>query len=219
MSNPRVSVSQIKQLIQLRSKQLSTRDIARAVSLSQGAVSKYCRAVITACGTWEAALALEESELERRVFTECRLSPTPTIVGPDCAWIHTEMKRHKHVTLQLLWEEYHAMHGRAALRYSAFCERYRQWAKRLQRSMRQRHIAGEKLFVDYAGRTVPIYGAACEEALRPRSSSAPWARAAMRMRRRRARRVYRTGLVAMCGCWSFMVRVRRSSCQTIRASG
>jgi hypothetical protein len=105
MSNPRVSVSQIKQLIQLRSNQLSTRDIARALSLSQGAVWKYCRAVLTACGTWETALAMEESELERRVFAEGRLRPTPTIVGPDCAWIHTELRRHKHVTLQLLWEE------------------------------------------------------------------------------------------------------------------
>jgi transposase len=42
---------------------------------------------------------------------------------------------------------------------SAFCEIYRRWEKRLKRSMRQRHLAGEKLFVDYAGRTVPIYGA------------------------------------------------------------
>jgi transposase len=166
MPNLRISVSQLKQLIQLRSNQLTTRAIARALSLSQGAVSKYGRAVLTACGTWEAALGLEETELERRVFAERRLRPTPTATAPDCAWIHTEMKRHKHVTLQLLWEEYHANHGRAALRYSAFCERYRQWAKRLQRSMRQRHFAGEKLFVDYAGRTVPIYGAACEEAFR-----------------------------------------------------
>jgi transposase len=70
------------------------------------------------------------------------------------------------VTLQLLWEEYHAANGALSLRYSAFCERYRQWAQRLQRSMRQRHYAGEKVFVDYAGRTVPIYGATCEEAFR-----------------------------------------------------
>ena len=161
MSNPRISVGQLKQLIQLRSNGLSTRDIARALSLSQGAVSKYCRAVLTASGTWEAALALQETELEGRVFAVHRLRPTPSIVNPDCARIHTELRRYKHVTLQLLWEEYHSVHGRAALRYSAFCERYRQWAKRLQRSMRQRHIAGEKLFVDYAGRTVPIYGVAC----------------------------------------------------------
>jgi DNA-binding NarL/FixJ family response regulator len=105
MSNPRISVSQLKQLIQLRSNNLSTRDIARALSLSQGAVSKYCRAVLTACGTWEAALALEESELEGRVYAARRLSPVSSVVAPDCAWIHTELKRHKHVTLQLLWEE------------------------------------------------------------------------------------------------------------------
>ena len=72
MSNPRIAVSQLKQLIQLRSNGLSTRDIGRALSRSQGAVSKYCRAVLTACGTWEAALALEESELEGRVFAARR---------------------------------------------------------------------------------------------------------------------------------------------------
>ena len=166
MPNLRISVSQLKQLIQLHSKQMTTRAIARALSLSQGAVWKYGRAVLASCGTWEAALGLEETELERRVFAARRLRPAPSTTTPDCAWIHTEMKRHKQVTLQLLWEEYHTNHGRAALRYSAFCERHRQWAKRLQRSMRQRHFAGEKLFVDYAGRTVPIYGAACEEAFR-----------------------------------------------------
>jgi transposase len=154
----------LKQLIQLRANQMTTRAIARA--LSQGAVSKYGRAVLASCQTWEAALGLEETELERRVFAERRLRPAPTTTAPDCAWIHTEMKRHKHVTLQLLWEEYHGVHGAAALRYSSFCERYRHWARRLQRSMRQRHFAGEKLFVDYAGRTVPIYGASCEEAFR-----------------------------------------------------
>jgi transposase len=131
MPNPRISVSQLKQLIQLRANQLSTRAIAAALSLSQGAVSKYGRAVLASCQTWEAALGLEETELERRVFAQRRLRPAPTTKAPDSAWIHTEMKRHKHVTLQLLWEEYHASHGRAALRYSAFCERYRQWAKRL----------------------------------------------------------------------------------------
>jgi transposase len=56
------------------------------------------------------------------------------------------------VTLQLLWEEYIERHGEAAYRRSAFCQGYRRWEQRLKRSMRQRHFAGEKLFVDYAGR-------------------------------------------------------------------
>ena len=43
---------------------------------------------------------------------------------------------------------------------------YRRWEKRLKRSMRQRHFAGEKMFVDYAGSTVPIYGVHGGEAFR-----------------------------------------------------
>ena len=40
--------------------------------------------------------------------------------------------------------------------YSWFCERYRAWQGRLDVVMRQDHRAGEKLFVDYAGQTVPV---------------------------------------------------------------
>ncbi len=63
------------------------------------------------------------------------------------------------VTLHLLWEEYQQQHGGQAYKYSAFCEKYQAWARRLKRSMRQTHEAGDKLFVDYAGQTVPIVDA------------------------------------------------------------
>jgi transposase len=166
MSNPRLSIAQLKQIIQLDAGKLTSRDIGRALNLSHGVVGKYRSAARAAGLSWEEAQHLADAELERRIWqARPEQAPRPVTL-PDCAWIHTEMKRHKHVTLQLLWDEYHAAHGTASLRYSAFCERYRQWAKRLQRSMRQRHYAGEKLFVDYAGRTVPIYGATCEEAYR-----------------------------------------------------
>jgi transposase len=166
MSNPRISITTLKQLIQYQSSALTNRQIARALQLSPGAVSKYRRAVRAAGIAIEEMQKLDDMELERRVW-EARVSRPPRhVVLPDCAWIHTQMKRHKHVTLRLVWEEYRATHAESSLRYSAFCERYRQWARRLQRSMRQRHYAGEKLFVDYAGSTVPIYGARCEEAYR-----------------------------------------------------
>src|ERR1700739_871114 len=41
-------------------------------------------------------------------------------------------------------------------RYSRFCELYRGWAGKLSVTMRQSHAGGEKLFVDYAGDTVPV---------------------------------------------------------------
>ena len=166
MPNERISMLKLKQLIGLQSSNLSVRELGRALGLSVGAVSKYLRAV-RACGidAIEAEI-LSEAELEQRVFGPAMTSKPGPLVAPDCAWIHGELKRHRHVTLQLLWEEYAGQHGAAAYRRSAFCRIYREWEKRLKRSMRQRHFAGEKLFVDYAGRTVPIYGARQEEAFR-----------------------------------------------------
>ena len=166
MSNPRLSIAQVKQIIQLDAGTLTTREVGRALNLSRSVVGKYRSAVRAAGLGWEEAQHLSDADLERRIWQTRPEDAPRTVRWPDCAWIHTELKRHKHVTLQLLWEEYHAANGALSLRYSAFCERYRQWAQRLQRSMRQRHYAGEKVFVDYAGRTVPIYGATCEEAFR-----------------------------------------------------
>ena len=59
------------------------------------------------------------------------------------------------MTLALVWEEYKAVHPQG-LRYSRFCARYRAWTAKLDVVMRQEHRAGEKLFVDYAGHTVPV---------------------------------------------------------------
>jgi transposase len=159
-------MSKLKQLIGLQSSNLSVRELARALGLSVGAVSKYLRAVRTCGIEADEAKTLPEAELERRVFGPTLAGKVGTFAAPDCAWIHGELKRHRHVTLQLLWEEYAGRHGVAAYRRSAFCQIYRRWEKRLKRSMRQRHFAGEKLFVDYAGRTVPIYGVHGEEAFR-----------------------------------------------------
>lgn len=75
-------------------------------------------------------------------------------VEPDFGLIHQELKR-AGVTLMLLWEEY-AKGNPLAYKYTSFCVKYGVFAKRQQRSMRQIHIAGEKLFVDYAGSTVTI---------------------------------------------------------------
>lgn len=159
-------MSKLKQLIGLQASNLSVRALARALDLSVGAVSKYLRAIKAAGVAPAEAQSFSEAELERRVFGEALPAKAPKLVPPDCAWIHSQLQRHRHVTLQLLWEEYSERYGAAAYKRSAFCELYRGWERRLKRSMRQRHFAGEKLFVDYAGSTVPIYGARAEEAFR-----------------------------------------------------
>jgi transposase len=159
-------MSKLRQLIGLQASNLSVRALGRALGLSVGAVCKYVHALRERGIDAAEAEKLSETELEQRVFGAAVPQKPPSKVAPDCSWIHGELKRHRHVTLQLLWEEYRAEHGDAAYQRSAFCQVYRDWERRLKRSMRQRHFAGEKLFVDYAGRTVPIYGYGGEVASR-----------------------------------------------------
>jgi len=84
--------------------------------------------------------------------------PYPGVVElrpqPDFPAIHQELRR-KGVTWQLLWEEHKEQHG-DGYQYGQFCEGYRRWRDTVEVSMGQVHRAGEKLFVDYAGQTVPI---------------------------------------------------------------
>ena len=56
----------------------------------------------------------------------------------------------------LLWHEYKQANP-DGYQYSQFCELYRQWSKTLDVCLRQEYRAGEKLFVDYAGQTIPIH--------------------------------------------------------------
>jgi transposase len=67
------------------------------------------------------------------------------------------------VTLALLWEEYRAGEP-DGYGYSRFCDLYGEWRRGITATMRQTHAAGEKLFVDFAGDTVPVFDALTGEA-------------------------------------------------------
>jgi hypothetical protein len=75
---------------------------------------------------------------------------------PAIDWpaIQCELKR-RSVTLALLWQEYLAEHPNG-YSYTRFCELYADWRKHVSPTMRQTHLAGEKLFFDWAGDTIAV---------------------------------------------------------------
>ncbi len=95
-----------------------------------------------------------DEALERLLFPPPRNLPSDQRVQPDWALIHRELKK-AGVTLSLLWEEYRACHP-DGYGYSRFCDLHRDWTGRLSPRMRQAHVAGEKMFVDYAGATIEV---------------------------------------------------------------
>ncbi|WP_408582383.1 IS21 family transposase, partial [Paraburkholderia atlantica] len=128
--------------------------IAASLGISKGVVTKYVGLAGAAGLDWASACDMDEGELERRLLGK----PTgpAAYAQPDYGRIHQELRR-KGVTLTLLWEEYQAEFAdRQTYRYTQFCEHYKAFTKRLKRSMRQIHRAGEKLFVDFAGPTLPL---------------------------------------------------------------
>ncbi|NPS41510.1 Tn3 family transposase [Pseudomonas aeruginosa] len=141
--------------------------IARALQLSKGVVSKYIAAARVAGLDWPALVAMDEAALAAALFAPTSTNkPRGERVLPDVLSIHRELRR-KGVTLQLLWEEYLAAHaGQPTYRYTQFVEHYRRYAQTLKRSMRQLHRAGEKLFIDYAGPTLPVVDPATGEVRR-----------------------------------------------------
>ena len=144
----------IKEVLRLKASGMSNRKIAQSCGISRPTVGEYLQRADRAGLAWPLPDELCDSTLEHQLFPE---PPTPAQRDqalPDWLYIKKEL-RLKNVTLFLLWEEYRARHPKG-YQYSWFCERYRHWAGTLDRVMRQDHRAGEKLFVDYAGHTIPI---------------------------------------------------------------
>ena len=139
---------------------LSYNEIGRALKISKSVVGKYVSLARVAGVDWDLVQTLSDEDLEARLYRPALTRASHQVV-PDFGVVHQELKR-ANVTLMLLWEEY-AMGNPLAYKYTSFCIKYREFARTKLRSMRQIHIAGEKLFVDYAGGSVPIIDASTGE--------------------------------------------------------
>jgi transposase len=145
----------IKDIIRLKWEgELSHEQIAAALVVSKGVVTKYVGLAAAAGLDWETVREWDERQLLTRLLP--RSANATPYVQPDWGRIHQELSR-KGVTLLLLWEEYVAEHAEGRTwRYTQFCEHYKAFTRRLKRSMRQQRRAGEKLFIDFAGSTLPL---------------------------------------------------------------
>lgn len=134
---------------------LSLRGIASALNIGYGTVADYLKRAEAAGLGWPLPPDLQERDLGRLLFPSQPRTGQRRFAEPDFARVSQELK-HKGVTKQLLWQEYRQQHPDDGYSYAQFCHRYREWQGCQKRSMRQFHHAGEKLFVDYCGPTLPV---------------------------------------------------------------
>jgi transposase len=147
---------QVREVLRLTTAGVSGNEIARRLGVAPSTVRLTLQRLVAAGLSWPLPAAMTDAVLEAQLFTAVGTKQGHRRhAEPDWAALHHELKRSKHVTLQILWDEYIEQHPEG-YRYSRFCELYSGWARRLSVTMRQTHVGGDKLFVDYAGDTVPV---------------------------------------------------------------
>jgi transposase len=149
-----MSMRKLQEMLRLRfDHQLGNRAIARSLGVSPSTVSELFGRLQATGLSWPLPPDLEEAGLVARLYPGQPPKNAPRAL-PDWEYVHKERQR-KGVTLQLLWLEYKEIHP-DGYQYSQFCEGYRRWTQKLDVVLRQSYRAGEKVFVDFAGQTVPV---------------------------------------------------------------
>ena len=154
MANTRLSMRKIVDVLRLSHEGgLSHREVARVVKSSPTTVGEILRRAKLVGVIWPLPAGVSELWLEAQLYPPAAPS---SLSRPEPDWpsVHRELRR-KGVTLDLLRQEYKAEHP-SGYHFSGFCAHYRRGVVRLSVSLRQTHAPGEKLFIDYAGPTVPI---------------------------------------------------------------
>ena len=147
----------IKTVLRLAGLGLSQRQIARSCQIGQATVSDYLRMAVQVGLRWPDVAEWDEDRLRTALAPSANSAAAWRKTGePDYASMRPELQTHKHLTLQLLWEEYRQQEP-GGYGYSRYCGLYRDWLKRQDVVLRHEHRAGEKLFVDFAGDTIAIH--------------------------------------------------------------
>lgn len=146
----------LKEVLRLESLDLSQHQIARSCSISQSTVHEYVAAAQAAGVKWPLPADWDDRQIEQALFPQ-RPAPEGWRKHPEPDWppIHEELQKHKDLTLALIWQERRESDPEG-YGYSRFCDLYRRWLNKRDLVLRHEHRAGEKMFVDYAGATIPI---------------------------------------------------------------
>ncbi len=163
MPTQRLSMRRIREVLRLRHQGLTERVIARMLGASNGVVHGYVRRARLAGLTWPLPEGMDDEGLELLLFpAPMAASQSDRRSAPDWIYVEKELRR-RSVTRLLLWEEYRAANP-DGFGYTWFCTTFEAWKKRARPTMRQTHIGGEKVFVDFAGDTIDIFDSLTGEA-------------------------------------------------------
>lgn len=131
---------------------LSKREVARVLQLSPGTVRNYLQRAEAAGISWPLPQDLTDAALEALLFPDSDRDPVRP--QPDWTQVQKQLSR-KGMTLERIWFAW-IQENPDGYSYGYFCRRYKQWCRSKKVTMRLHHKAGEKLYVDFAGKAIEV---------------------------------------------------------------
>lgn len=156
MANKLTDMSKVRKVITLHHQGSSKVFISKYLSLSRNTVKKYIALYQLLNLRIEDINQKSDSELEELFSNNKSQNPSPRLQAVYAFFPYMERELKKTgVTRQLMWEKYYEKHP-DGLKSSQFCEHYLRWGKKVNPVMHMNHKAGDKMFVDYAGKTLQL---------------------------------------------------------------
>ncbi len=150
-----LTMRQLRYLLRLHHDGVSAREIGRLLGVARSTIQDNLKRAAAAGLEWPLPEEATDEVLELRLFGRAGIAPGQRRrVEPDWAVLARELKR-PGVSMTILWEEYREAHP-GGYGYSRFCDLLRGFERRLTPVMRQNHVAGDKVFVDYSGKRIGI---------------------------------------------------------------
>ena len=157
-----LTMRQLRHMLRLAHEGVSAREMGRRLGVARSTIQDNLKRAAAAGLSWPLPEDLTDDALEQRLFTHAGVKTgARRRVEPDWAELARELKR-PGVNMMILWEEYRRAHLEG-YGYSRFCDLFRGFERRLTPVMRQHHVAGDKVFVDYSGKRIGIVDPATGE--------------------------------------------------------
>lgn len=148
-----INMDQIRSLLQQSDNNVSIRSMERNTGISRNTIRGYLRRIQEHGYSPKQALELNDQMLARICLNQ-DIAPRPPGHRAQhmAAWIaeHGKDLRKKHVTRQILWEEYRQEHP-DGYGYTWFCRHLNEYLDHKEVTMVLHHQPGEKMMIDFAG--------------------------------------------------------------------
>jgi len=156
MANKTIHMTKVRQILRLHSEGSGSKEIHRLTGVSRNTVKRYIQQYTTEELTIPDVDLLSDYELDMRFakLTDIRADPRLEHLQTLLPAMEKRLKR-PNMTLTKIWEEYRTQYPQG-YGHTQFYRYYRLYANQVKPVMHMEHKAGDKMYIDFAGKKLHL---------------------------------------------------------------